>query len=287
MVYTVVKPNLAVDIKDLQLKMEKMTLLTTDNNFHTLATSLEELQQEINADMGKKICKDDKLLTELFCAAEATTNKLFAIYVSLAKSAWIMGRVTNKNTIINELRILYRNSVADGSWGKTSSVDSKIIALTTQVNGLKQQLKNAAGGKTTAKNSKSDAKSTGKGNKEPSNKWRYTKVGETMKDLATGATVKWCPHHGTGAYMPNDHNHAEWLEKKKKRNGCANKHVKFTDKSKTKVTTKSDATKNEKHPSKLQLASSIRQSLVIHCSMTPTEANTAFTKAFDRTMDLN
>jgi hypothetical protein len=43
MVYTVVKPNLVVDIKDLQLNMEKMSLLTTDNNFHTLATSLEEL----------------------------------------------------------------------------------------------------------------------------------------------------------------------------------------------------------------------------------------------------
>ena len=50
MIYTVVKPNLAVDVKDLQLKMEKMTLLTTDNNFHTMATSLKKLQQEINAE---------------------------------------------------------------------------------------------------------------------------------------------------------------------------------------------------------------------------------------------
>jgi hypothetical protein len=126
--------------------------------------------------------------------------------------------VTNKNAIINELCVLYRNSVADGSWGKTSSADSKIVALTTQVNGLKQQLKNAAGGKTTAKNNKSDAKSTGKGDKDPSNKWWYTKVRETTKDPITGATVKWCPHHGTGAYMPNDHNHAESLEMKKKHN---------------------------------------------------------------------
>jgi hypothetical protein len=127
-----------------------MTLLTTDKNFHTLATSLEELQQEINAEKGEEFCKDDKLLTECFCAAEATTNMLFTINVILAKSAWITGRVTNKNTITNELCVLYHNSVADRSWGKTSSADSKIIALTTQVNGLKQQLKNAAGSKTTA-----------------------------------------------------------------------------------------------------------------------------------------
>jgi hypothetical protein len=60
--------------------------LTTDNNFHILATSLEELQQKINADKGEEFCKADKLLTEFFCAAGATTNKLFAIYVSLAKN---------------------------------------------------------------------------------------------------------------------------------------------------------------------------------------------------------
>ncbi len=212
--------------------------------------------------------------------------------MSLAKSAWITGRVTNKNTNINELLILYCNSVADGSWGNTSSADSKIIALTTQVNGLKQQLKNAAGGKSTAMRNKSIVKSTGKGNKEPSNKWWYTKVGKTTRDPVTGATVKWCPHHGTGAYMPNDHNHAEWLEKKKKCNtkwidGRVNERIKFTDKSKTKATTKSAATKNEKHPSKLQLASSIRQSLVTHCLMTPNETNTVFTKAFNCAMDLN
>jgi hypothetical protein len=62
----VVKPNSVVDVKDLQLKMEKMSLLTTDNNFHTLAPSLEELQQEINAEKGEEFCKDSKLLTGFF-----------------------------------------------------------------------------------------------------------------------------------------------------------------------------------------------------------------------------
>jgi hypothetical protein len=65
----------------------KMTLLTADNNFHTLATSLKQLQQEINTEKGEEFFKNDKLLTELFHAAEATTNKLFAINVSLTKSA--------------------------------------------------------------------------------------------------------------------------------------------------------------------------------------------------------
>jgi hypothetical protein len=122
-IYIVVEPNVVVDIKDLQNKMEKMTLITWDNNFHSLATSLEELQQEINAKKGKEFLKDDKLLTKLFHAAKTTTNKLFAINVSLAKTAWITGKQMDKNRIIQDLCILYRNSVADGSWSWVSSAD--------------------------------------------------------------------------------------------------------------------------------------------------------------------
>jgi len=48
MIYRVVKPNVVIDVKDLQLKMEKMTIVSADNSFHTLSTKLEELQQEIN-----------------------------------------------------------------------------------------------------------------------------------------------------------------------------------------------------------------------------------------------
>jgi hypothetical protein len=138
--------------------------------------------------------------------------------MSLAKTAWITGKTTNKNTIINDLCVLYCNSVADGSWGKVSSADSKIVALTTQVNSLKAQLKSSSSGKNPGKPTKNGARSSGKGDKEASNKWRYTKVGDTAKDPATGTTVKWCPHHGTGAYMPADHNHEEWLAKKKRQN---------------------------------------------------------------------
>jgi hypothetical protein len=53
MIFTVVKPDVIVDVKDLQNKMEKLTILTADNNFHTLSTTLEELQQQINAEKGE------------------------------------------------------------------------------------------------------------------------------------------------------------------------------------------------------------------------------------------
>ena len=58
-----VKPNVIVNLKDLQTKTEKLTILTCDNNFYTLSTTIEELQQEINAKKGDDFCKDDKLLS--------------------------------------------------------------------------------------------------------------------------------------------------------------------------------------------------------------------------------
>ena len=158
-----------------------------------------------------EVCKNDKLLTELFRATEATTNGAFAMDIRRAKSAWITGKITDKNVIINDLNGLYRNMVADRSWKKVSSAFSKIIALTTQVCDLKKQLVNSDCPKGYGKQGK-DHKTPTKPGKEVGKNWRYTKVGDTLKCPDMGATLKWCPHHGTGAYMPMDHNHKEWLD---------------------------------------------------------------------------
>ncbi len=66
MIYIVVKPNIIVNVKDLQNKMEKMTLLTCDNNFHTLATSLKELQQEIMLTKEKTSSRTISFLMSFF-----------------------------------------------------------------------------------------------------------------------------------------------------------------------------------------------------------------------------
>ena len=282
MIYMVVKPNVVIDVKDLQLKMEKMTIISADNNFHTLSTKLEELQQEINAEKGDDFCKDDKLLTELFRAAEATTNEAFALDIRTTKNALITGKQANKIAIINDLNVLYHNMVAEGSWKKTSTSDSKIITLTTQVANLKKQLNendSKNGGK--CKDLKKSNKAGKKG--EDGKNWRYTKVGDTIKCPKSGATLTWCPHHGTGAYMPADHNHKEWAENKRKRQEQYEqkrnaKRVKFEGDKNAK--SDSDKRTDEKHPSKLQLSSALCQSLVTQCSMTPTEADLILSQAF-------
>ena len=165
---------------------------------------------------------------------------------------------------------------------ETSTADSKIIALTTQVANLKKQIKendSKTGGK--GKDPKKSNKAGKKG--EGGKNWRYTKVGDTIKCHETGATLKWCPHHGTCAYMPADHNHKEWAENKRKHQEQYeqkrdSKRVRFEgDKN---VKSDGDKRTDEKHPSKLQVSSALRQSLVTQCSMTPTKADLILSQAF-------
>ena len=128
------------------------------------------------------------LLTELFCACKATTNKAFAMDIRLAKSAWITGKITDKNLIINDLNGLYCNMVADGSWKKVSCADSKIIVLTTQVWDLKKQLGDSDCPKGGGKGK--DPKTPTKTGKEVGKNWRYTKVRDTMWTITTRSGLR-------------------------------------------------------------------------------------------------
>ena len=145
MVISVINPDIVIDTKDLETKMKTITTINADNDFHTLCTYLEELHQEINAQKGEDYLKDDNLLTELFHAAKATTNKNFAAIVNHHKTQWITGKIKDKNNTLNYLTTIYRNMVAGGSWDKTSNKDAKIIALNTQYEASKNRISELEG----------------------------------------------------------------------------------------------------------------------------------------------
>jgi hypothetical protein len=83
--------------------------------------------------------------------------------------------------------------------------------------------------------------------------------------------------------MPSDHNHKEWAENKRK---CPEQWEQKRDAKRVRFegdkNPKSDSDKrtDKKHPTKLQLSSALRQSLVTQCSMTPTEADSLLNQAF-------
>ena len=277
MVLSVVKPDIVIDVKDLENKMKSITILKADNNFRTLCTFLEELQQEINAQKGEDYLKDDTLLTELFRAAEATKNEKFAGIVDNHKTQWITGKITDKNTIIQDLDKIYRNMVAEGSWGKTSDKDAKILALTTQYEKSKSRMAELEGRIKKLSDGKSVSFKEKEGTTKSKKNWQFTKVDKYATHPETGAKYVWCDDHGKGAYMPHPHNHDEWFKKRQaKRNakgkdGTGNGH---RDKRQ-----RQEGKDDGKVVNKLQLGNSLRATLVTRCSMTPADADKLFLDA--------
>eukprot|EP00957_Ditylum_brightwellii_P159161 12113572-Ditylum_brightwellii.AAC.1 len=228
MVLSVVKPDIVINMKDLKTKMKTITILKANNNFCTLCTYMEELQQEINAQKGETYLKDDTLLIELFCAAKATTNKKSVAIVDQQKVAWITGKIKDKNTIVDDLTMIYRNMIAEGSWAKTSNKDAKILALTTlyeasknHMADLEKRIKKLGGGE--------KLKDKDKYNSKPKKNWQFTKVEKYATHPKTDAKYVWCKHHGKGACMPHPHNHEAWAKKRvakrkgRNKEGCQDK----------------------------------------------------------------
>ena len=54
-----VKPDVIINVKDLDQKIMTIVILKVDNNFSTLVTKMEELQQEINVLKRDEYFKDD------------------------------------------------------------------------------------------------------------------------------------------------------------------------------------------------------------------------------------
>ena len=279
MILNVVKPDVVIDVKELEQKIRKMTLLTCDNNFRTLATKMEELQQEINAQKGEDYFKDDHFLTEFFRACEATKNEKFENIVSTAKTNWITHKEKDKSVIINDLSNVYKNMVAEGVWNKTSDKDAKIIALTSQIEGSKKKFGELDERLKALKSGKPGGgkKSEKAGSWKSKEAWKFIKKGETCTHPDTSAQMKWCKHHGEGMYMPGDHNHEDWKKRKAERT------LAFEERRGKRTKDKSPGGSGNKSstPNKLQLSKSIRSALVTSFSMTTADADKVFNEAYD------
>ena len=92
MVYQVVKPNVIVDVNEIQRKMEKITLLSCGNDFHVLSTKLEELQQEINAEM-RKYGRTEGVATRKCVAGKEKDMRAGSAWCTCPSPIWISSDV--------------------------------------------------------------------------------------------------------------------------------------------------------------------------------------------------
>ena len=224
----VYKPKTIVEVRHLEKELNTIVIWPThDNNVRLLTTRMMTLLQEIHAKTGSHSYTDQRFITNLFFALEASPTKIFLSFVDQLKSSWIMEDISLPSAIIAKLDKMHRNMVADGSWTTTNEKDTKIVALTTMVNDMKKKYgalakKVSFQGDTTPGNPKKNGGGSQGDRKNQTKtrcpKWQVTKKGNTIKHK--GRKNVWSAKHTSkdgsinSLYIPTPHNHDEWAKAK-------------------------------------------------------------------------
>jgi hypothetical protein len=286
----VCKPETIVEVRHLEKELDSIVIWPThENNVRLLTTRMMTLLQEIHAKTGSHSYTDQRFITNLFRALEASPTEKFLSFVDQLKSSWIMEDISLPSEIISKLDKMHRNMVADGSWTTTNEKDTKIVALTTMVDDMKKKYgalakKVSFQGDATSSNSKKKGGATqGDGKKQTKARcpeWQVTKKGNTMEH--EGRKYVWCTKHSSkdgsinGLYMPSPHNHDEWAQAKADKAAAFKKRKEEGKKNGDKPASPPKKPKTDGEDLKLALSSKFTSALVTHCHMGQAEAENMF-----------
>lgn len=229
LVITKCKPQLYVNVMDLENKLENLTLAQCGHDVVSLTTKMIALREEIIVQKGNAHALDDpRMLTLLFKALETSNNPDFSLLVRIKKAKFIEGDVAASDfeEVVRSLSNVYNNMVHDKTWGKQDPRDAQLLALTTKIKSLeaaRKSSKSGGGGRGGAPRGNGGGRGNGGKTESKSRapEWQVTKVGKDRKHPETGETMTWCPHHVSrdgsinGMYMPHDHDHDAWVVAKK------------------------------------------------------------------------
>jgi hypothetical protein len=163
--------------------------------------------QALNQDVREKLIDliaagnasdDSDTMISLFRAYKTATNEEFSNAVDFWKNEWSSGLLTTAEQLMDKADMKYVELRELGTWGKRSTKDDQIIALTSQVEALK---------KSDSATTKQEDKSKGKKGQKGS-KWKNDRSLSAGKELKkNGKTYKWCTgpgHNGTGMWVVHE-----------------------------------------------------------------------------------
>ncbi len=239
-----VNPNTRVGVTGLKEKIRTAKMGAFNHNVKDLLT---DIASNYNMIVEQGFSHDDVVM-DTFKALLTSTNVEFNSYIQRHKDAWEEGKTFTLDGLSIDAINKYNNMVHQKLWNKADPKDAKLLALTTEVQDLKTQLK------------LNDADGASGSNKRKGNfqleAWRMKKGEE--KKVVDGVQYWWCPHHKRegvfdGLYMPHDPSsgHEEWKRRKEERKS----------KSKDKKSSTASSAGSEQTP-KLQLNDSMKRVLM-------------------------
>ena len=220
----IVKPSLKVGLKEFKDVISKANAKAYNNDPLEMLDAMENAYDEITINRQSTY---DQYMDDLFKALKTFTNRVFVDFVTRLEDEWETDVTEDTpakiDHFIQMVRTKYNNMKSRRKWEIVDPADAKILALSTQLQEVQQQLlvekRKHLGSSTAAHATKAYTTESKPPAKRGTFDTRRTKfVGQNT--VIDGVTYDWCNkgHKSSaspdGMYMPAGHNHEEWLSKK-------------------------------------------------------------------------
>jgi len=254
-------PSTRVGISELKTDLRNATSSKFQHNVKKLTDYLSSKYREIE-ERGQE--HQDYHL-DLFNALQTVPNPDFAAKIRDERQAWEIGGDKPANQVIAEALTIYNNAVSQNRWESKDPKDAKIMALTTEVQQLREETKQFSAMVT----SKSNGNSSSGGHQSGKSKdflsiksWRMVKTDDMVE--RDGKTWYWCPHHKVegsydGLYVTHKpEEHEEW-----KNNRSQFRKKKFE----SNKNSGSDSNNNSAPTNKLHINDTLKAALLTHSDL--------------------
>ena len=212
----IVRPSLKVGLKEFKDIIATATAKAYKNDPLEMLNAMENAYDDITINRKSTY---DQYMDDLFRALKTFSNRVFVDFMTCLEDEWETDATDNTPTkidlFIQMVRTKYNNMKSRSKWDIVDPADAKILALSTQLQEVQQQLldektKNISQAHATTASSNESKSMFKKGNFDT----RRTKfVGpHTVID---GVAYGWCNkgHKSSaspnGMFMPEGHNHEE------------------------------------------------------------------------------
>ena len=219
----IVKPSLKVGLKEFKDIISSANAKTYKNDPNEMLDAMENAYHEITVNRKSTY---DQYMDDLFKALKTYTNRVYVDFVTRLEDEWETDASDDTpakiDLFIQTVRTKYNNMKSRRKWEVVDPADAKILALSTQLQEVQQQLLDEKTKNLTS--ASAHATTTATTASKPTAKKGHFDTRRTKfvgpHTVIDGVAYDWCDkgHKSSaspdGMYMPEGHNHDEWLAKK-------------------------------------------------------------------------
>lgn len=214
-----IKPNNDTLIQNAKDKLNQLNVKNYGHSVKEMLTEFDNIVVEISSRLKGQISEDEKVSALWKCLA-TMSDEVFSKIVFDEKRTYRNAKAADKlscDALIRLFRKEQTNMEADDIWNKPSAKDQQIVALTSILKSVVNNVNNAIASHSTNGGDGKGDHGNGNGRKrgaEPKKSgvpaWKYQRTGDETEMERDGKTWYWCTHHDN----PNPGMQGMWVRHK-------------------------------------------------------------------------